>query len=117
LIQHAENQVQLAQRQPDGDTLRGYLQWQAAASGKADPRLTSHPPSCVSSLWDAYCDLSAMRPPAMSGMSAIPGTEYESWQRLNGIALNVWEIDTLRAMDAAARSAVAEAQQQQRAKT
>lgn len=107
--------MQLAQRQPDGDTLRGYLQWQASASGKADPRLTSRPPAECSFLWDVYCELSAMRPSGM-GISPIPGVEYESWQRLQGITLTPWEIDTLKAMDSAARSAVAEAQQQARTK-
>jgi hypothetical protein len=105
--------MQLAQRQPDGDTLRGYLQWQASASGKADPRLTSRPPAGCEFLWTTYCELSAMRPSGM-GMSAIPGAEYEAWQRMNGITLNAWEVDTLKAMDAAARSAAAESQQQSR---
>jgi hypothetical protein len=107
--------VQLSQRQPDGDTLRGFLQWQATASGKPDPRLTAQPPDGCSSLWHAYCELSAMRPSGM-GISPIPGVEYESWQRLNGIALTPWEVDTLKAMDAAARSAAADAQQEARQK-
>jgi hypothetical protein len=107
--------MQLAQRQPDGDTLRGYLQWQASASGKPDPRLTAQPPEGCAFLWATYCELSAMRQAGM-GMSAIPGVEYESWQRLNGITLTPWEIDTLKAMDSAARSAAADAQQQARAK-
>lgn len=105
--------MQLAQRQPDGDTLRGYLQWQASASGKPDPRLLSQPPRGCEFLWQTYCELSAMRPSGM-GLSAIPGTEYEAWQRMHGITLNPWEVDTLMAMDAAARNAAAEAQQQAR---
>ena len=109
--------MQLAQRQADGDTLRGYLQWHAGASGVVDERLQASPPPEGAFLWEVYMDLSSMRPPAMSGMSAIPGGEYESWMRLNGIRLNAWELDTIRAMDHAARGAVAEAQQQQRAKT
>lgn len=107
--------MQLAQRQPDGDTLRGYLQWQAQASGHADPRLTAQPPKGCESLWATYCELSAMRPSGM-GVSPIPGAEYESWQRLNGIALTPWEVDTLKAMDSAARSAAADAQHQSRNK-
>lgn len=107
--------MQLAQRQPDGDTLRGFLQWEAQASGKADPRLTAHPPVGCEFLWATYCELAVMRPSGM-GMSPIPGIEYEAWQRMNGIALTPWEIDTLKAMDSAARSAAAEAQQQARTK-
>jgi hypothetical protein len=107
--------MQLAQRQPDGDTLRGYLQWQAKASGKADPRLTSKPPAAAAILWDIFVELSAMRPSGM-GISPIPGPEYIAWQELNGIRLSVWEIDTLRAMDGAARAAAAESQAQARAK-
>lgn len=107
--------MQLSQRQPDGDTLRGFLQWQAKASGKADPRLTEQAPAAASSLWSAYCDLSGMRPSGM-GPSAIPGHEYESWQRLHGVTLTPWEVGTLMAMDRAALHAMAEAQQEARAK-
>jgi hypothetical protein len=104
--------VQLAQRQPDGDTLRGYLQWHASASGIADPRLSARVPDGCEWLWSTYCELAAMRPAGI-GMSPIPGHEYESWQRLNSIELSAWEIDTLRAMDRAAMHAAAEAQAQQ----
>lgn len=100
--------MQLSKRQPDGDTLRGFLQWRAAASGHADPRLTARVPQGLTGLWDAYVELSAMRPAGM-GASCIPGTEYESWQRLNGIRLTPWEVDTLKAMDRAALAASADA--------
>ena len=99
--------MQLGQRQPDGNTLRDHLQAVARSTGQADPRLTVRLLPCLTGLWDAYCELSAMRPSGM-GASAIPGAEYESWQRLSGVQLTPWEVDTLKAMDRAALSAMAE---------
>lgn len=99
--------MHLSQRQPDGSTLRDHLQAVARAGGAVDPRLTSALQPGLAGLWEAYCELSAMRPSGM-GVSAIPGHEYESWQRLSGVTLTPWEVDTLKAMDRAAMSAMAE---------
>ena len=99
--------MHLGQRQPDGSTLRDHLQAVARAGGGVDPRLTATLQPGLAGLWDAYCELSAMRPAGM-GISAIPGSEYESWQRLSGVTLTPWEVDTLRAMDRAAMSAMAD---------
>jgi hypothetical protein len=101
--------MQLSQRQPTGGTLRQHLQAAAAATGRADPRLLQTVPDGVSALWETYCELSTMRPAGM-GVSAIPGAEYESWQRLSGVQLTPWEVDTLKAMDRAALGAWSDAQ-------
>lgn len=99
--------MHLGHRQPDGSTLRDHLQAVARAGGAVDPRLTSALQPGLAGLWEAYCELSAMRPSGM-GASAIPGPEYESWQRLSGVTLTPWEVDTLKAMDRAALSAMAD---------
>lgn len=94
-------QMTLAQRQPDGCSLRQHLHAAAQFSATADPRLAAEPPAAGRALWSAYCDLSAQRPAGM-GPAPIPGHEVESWQRLYGVQLTPWEVGTLQAMDHAA---------------
>jgi hypothetical protein len=100
--------MQLSRRQADGTPLRAHLQAEARATGKPDPLLLAQVPAAGAALWEAYCELSAMRPSGM-GPCAIPGLEYELWQRHGGVRLTPWEIDTLKAMDRAALAAVADA--------
>lgn len=63
-------------------------------------------PEGLRPLWDAFLDLSASRAPAMSGLSAITYAEIVAWQQAHRVRLTSWEIDTLRAVDAAAINAV-----------
>lgn len=100
--------MRLAQRQPDGGTLREHLLAAQAAGGRADERLAETvPPECAA-LWGAFVDLSSARPQGLSGATAVPPSELQAWQRLHGVALTSWEIDTLAAMDRAALAVAAE---------
>jgi hypothetical protein len=97
--------MRLGQRQPDGCTLREHLQAAVVATGKPNPVLALALPVCVTGLWQAFCEMA--RPVGMAA-GAIPAVEIEAWQRLSGVTLSPWEVDTLRAMDRAAMSAMSE---------
>ena len=93
----------------DGATLRTHLQRLRANTGSTDPRLqaaaTPLPPT-VATLWSAFVALSGTRMPvADGGMAPITFGEIEAWQRLTGVRLTPWEVETLLAVDRAARSA------------
>lgn len=97
--------MQLAQRQRDGRPLRDHL-LSAQRNGRyTHPLLVPEPlPPGGELLWQALTELSAARPQGMSSAGAIPFGEIESWQRLHGVQLTPWELDTLLAMDAKLRS-------------
>jgi hypothetical protein len=93
--------MMLAQRQPDGCTTAEHLRAVAASTGVIDPALQVQVPREGAALWTAFCDLASERLPGMAP-AAIQGAQIESWQRLSGVVLTPWEVDTLRAMDRAA---------------
>jgi hypothetical protein len=95
--------MRLAARLPDGSTLRQHLQ----AAGATDPRLTAMPPAGCDGIWRAFCDLNAARPVGM-GAGAVPPSEIDAWQRLHGVRLSPWEVETLMLMDRAALAVMAE---------
>lgn len=94
--------MNLSHREPDGATLRQHLQAAAKATGHTDPRLLHTVPQGCSALWSAFAELNACRPLGMGAVGAIPLGEVEAWQRLHGVQLSPWEVDTLTAMDRAA---------------
>lgn len=98
--------MQLNARQADGSPLRAHLQAEARATGEPDARLLARPPLGVTALWECFTELAATRPIGMAA-GAIPHTEIEAWQRLHGVRLSPWEVDTLKAMDHAALAAMA----------
>ncbi len=72
-----------------------------------DPLLLGPPvPPAVRDLWHTYMQLAASRRTGM-GMSPLALTDIEAWQRLNGVRLTPWELDTLIDLDAAAMAALA----------
>lgn len=99
--------MQLSARQADGHSLREHLQ-AAARAGDVDERLVAQPPAAGAQVWEAFAELSASRPAGM-GLSAVPHSELEAWQRLHGVRLTPWEIETLMAMDRAALTALSAA--------
>lgn len=100
--------MQLCVRQSDGSTLRAHLQAEARATGEPDSRLLTRVPEEAEALYEAFTDLAAARPMGMAA-GAIPHTEIEAWQRLSGVCLSPWEVDTIKAMDRAALGAMAAA--------
>jgi hypothetical protein len=97
--------MRLAERM-EGGTRRQHLLALQAQSGITDPDLAVALPDEADSLWAAYIQLSAARPRGF-GASGIPMGEIDAWQRLHGVRLTPWEVDTLSAMDAAALAAQA----------
>lgn len=99
--------MQLMHREPDGATLREHLQAGAKMTGHADPRLLRTVPRECAALWAAFGELSGSRPLGMGAVGHIPMSEVEAWQRLHGVRLSSWEVDTLTAIDRAAVSVMA----------
>ena len=112
--------MQLGAPQGDGASLRTHLQRLRNNTGRIDPLLVAvnRPlPAGVAHLWDAFVALSATRAPAFEGLAAITCTEIEAWQRLHGLRLTPWEVETLLAVDRAARGALDDARASQRMAT
>ena len=112
--------MQLGAAQGDGASLRTHLQRLRNNTGRIDPLLVAvnRPlPAGVAHLWDAFVALSATRAPAFEGLAAITCTEIEAWQRLHGLRLTPWEVETLLAVDRAARGALDDARASQRMAT
>ena len=99
--------MRLHKRLPDGSTNLQHLQAAAAATGRADAALLHQVPSCGAALWDAFCEIASGRQGGM-GPQPVPSTEIEAWQRLSGLRLSPWEVDTLRLMDRAAVAVLSE---------
>lgn len=99
--------MRLHKRLPDGSTTLQHLQAAAAVTGKADAALLRRVPRAAAALWEAFCEIASGRPSSM-GPQPVPSTEIESWQRLSGVQLSPWEVDTLRLMDRAAVAVLAE---------
>lgn len=100
--------MQLSHRQRDGRQLRAHLLAAQRNGGHTHPLLITQPlPPGGGLLWDALTQLSATRQQGMGGAGGIGFAEIESWQRLHGVQLTPWEVDTLIAMDAASRNAAA----------
>jgi len=102
--------VQLGVSQGDGATLRTHLERLRASTGRVDARLrdAAQPlPAAVAPLWDVFVALSATR----SAEAGIACTEIEAWQRLHGVRLSPWEVETIMAMDRTALDAAAVARQ------
>lgn len=99
--------MNLAHREPDGATLREHLQAAAKATGDTDPRLLRTVPAGCGALWGAFAELNGSRPLGMGAVGAIPLSEVEAWQRLNGVRLSPWEVETIIAMDRASVSVMA----------
>lgn len=100
--------MRLSAREPDGSTLRQHLQQAAQAAGRVDPQLLRRVPRWAGPLWAAFGELAGSRPQGMSGSGAIPYAEIEAWQRLHGVRLTAWEVDTIVAMDHATLGVAAE---------
>ena len=83
----------LAATQSDGATLRDHL----IAAGATDPRLSAQPPQGTKELWHVVVALSAQR----SEPIATPASEIDAWQRLHGVSLSPWEVETVQAADRA----------------
>jgi hypothetical protein len=51
-------------------------------------------------LWEVFC--------ALASGDGLRMTELDAWQRVHGVELSAWEVDTLIAMNNAASAAIQE---------
>lgn len=104
--------MELSARQGDGASLRTHLQRACINTGRADPLLDEQSIApCVRAVWDAYLNLSATRRTGM-GLAPLALTDIDAWQRLTGVRLTPWELDTLIQLDAACLAVLAKQQGQ-----
>lgn len=104
--------MQLSTAQGDGASLRTHLQRLRANTGRVDPLLAAAAqplPSAIAPLWEAFVALSATRGAAFEGVAPITCLEIEAWCRLHAVRLSPWEVETLLAVDRAARGALDDA--------
>jgi hypothetical protein len=83
------------------ETLQGLLS-RAKGTRKADleAELAGPPlPSCLAYLWDIFCRLSSRRGSNGSGPNLITYIEIDAFQRVSGVRLNAWEVQTIEAFD------------------
>lgn len=92
--------MRLSETQADGATLRDHLLAAAAQGSARDPMLDATVPLGAETLWECFASLSASR----AAESGIAPSEIEAWQRLRGVKLTPWEVDTLEAVDRACMS-------------
>ena len=88
----------MSELQGDGASLRTHLQ-RAAGTGRIDDRLFNECPKQCLPLWTAFTQIGRSRPSGF-GASAISLQEIEAWQRLYGVRLTAWELDTIIELDA-----------------
>lgn len=106
--------MRLAERLPDGSSLRDHLTTAAAHNKRRDPRLAATPPRGVEHLWFAFLDMHGARASGF-GAAAIAPSEVVAWCALHGVRLTAWEVETLTAVDRAV-VAVMNEQQAKKAK-
>lgn len=93
----------LGRRRPDGTTERDHLIAYQQSTGRALEELqVPAVPAGVGHVWAAFVDLSSARAPGAGGASPIVLSEILAWQKLHGVRLVSWDIDTILAIDRAA---------------
>lgn len=81
--------------------MRDHLKAFERATGKVHPRIAEAPPlpkGCELVLRD-FLDLHGSRTSTGFGPARISFLELDAWQRVNGVTLEAWEIDAIRAAD------------------
>lgn len=71
----------------------------AAGTGRVDERLFNVCPKGAESVWSAFGQIGRSRPSGF-GVSPVSLVEIEAWQRLFGVTLTPWEIETIIEVDA-----------------
>lgn len=107
MIEHAAAQFRLGRRRKDGMTERDHLLAAQRVTGKQPPELDVPPlPAGLGELWHAYLQI---RNSCAAGLGPAVMTQQDvlAWQQLQGVRLLPWEVDTLLAVDLAARAAAA----------
>lgn len=109
LIEHVEQEFELAKRDGDGQTKRESMQALAASAGLPPPEFDESPcPPELAYLLAWWAELTAARQGGFSGANPISYSEIEAWSRLSCVALSHWEVALLRRIDVAFVRSVAD---------
>lgn len=100
LTQYAQAQFDLSRATPDGNTEREHLLAMERQTGRSAPelQLPELPDGCHL-IWNTFLELHNARASSGMGPSAIGWQDLLAWQRVRGVQLTTWEIDTLMAID------------------
>lgn len=97
----------LSRRRHDGTTERDHLLAHERATGQRPDELNVPAlPDGAQPLWQAFCEMSGARAPAVSGIGPIMISEIVAWQRAFRVRLTPWEIETLLDIDRAVIDAI-----------
>lgn len=98
----AAHEFELSAPQDDGATLREHLMAYQRQTGRQHPSVTDAPalPVGCSALWRDFMALHSSRPVGMAP-GRITFGEIDAFQRVTGVCLAAWEVDAIRAADAA----------------
>jgi len=92
--------MRLAERQPDGTSLRDHLEALERRTGRRHPlRDGPTPPAAGAHLWRWFLELRA------ADAAPLTFSEIRAWAALTGRRPRPWEVAALRALDAACRAA------------
>jgi hypothetical protein len=96
----AESALELSQPLGKDGTVRDILVQREKATGQRETKLDEGriPPACLE-LWNVFLDLHSKRRAAFFGVSPLCFEDIESYQRLMGITLTPWEVETILALD------------------
>lgn len=101
LLGFAGHEFKLNTRQKDGATLREHLESVQRQTGITPKELEPlDVPYALEYLWQWFCELSAGRHYSEYGPQSLSYTEMLAWARLTGKQLMVWEVETLKRIDA-----------------
>ena len=81
----------------NGASLNDHFAAVARQTGRKMPEPPALPPE-ARHLWQTFLELHRTRPSGF-GASAITFTEIDAWQRLKRTPLDVWEVDSICALD------------------
>lgn len=88
--------------QKDGRTLAAHLKVAAKRDRRAAAELAGPPfPQGCAYVWTWFCEISTARPWSPHGPQALSFAELAAWAQLTGRRLEPWEVELLRAVDAA----------------
>lgn len=93
--------------------MRQHLQQLANSTGRVDERLLQFCPRGCEAIWAAFAQLGRTRPRGFSA-GGIQYAEIEAWQRLTGVALSPWELETLTEIDSKVLSQAAQKDRKQK---
>lgn len=105
MIAHTAAQFRLGRRRKDGSTERDHL-LAARRAGVAVPELDVPPlPAGANPLYQAFLDIRSSCPAGFS-TPVVTQADVRGWCQLQRVPLLPWEVDTIFALDRAARAAL-----------